>query len=86
MNRIQPFHRIMALTAAYTAALMAAAALPANSMDRIEVVRRRDDALAQLLRYESRGHGGKKPRHPSKRFVAQDKRDARKARNKRRGW
>lgn len=40
-------------------------------------------ALAGLGAYEGRGKGGgKHPRHPSARFVAQDKRDARKARNR----
>ena len=43
----------------------------------------RHDALNKIGPYKSRGKGGKRPRHPSKRFVATDKRDARKARNRR---
>ena len=42
----------------------------------------RDHALSAIGPYKSRGKGGQRPHHASKRFVAMDKRDARKARNR----
>ena len=84
MLRTSPFHRIIALTAALAMASTQLRAAPLNSQDRLPLVKRYDDALQKLQEYTSRGKGGKRPRHPSKRFVAQDKRDARKARNRRR--
>lgn len=41
------------------------------------------DLAFELGKYTSRGKGGKRPRHPSRRFVAQDRRAARKARRAR---
>jgi hypothetical protein len=38
-------------------------------------------ALSLVPNYESRGKGGKRPRHPSRHFVAMDKRAAAKRRN-----
>ena len=76
-----PFSRIGVLVAAVNAARGAmlsapGAALMPLSLDFVS-------ARAKLAGYKSRGKGGAKPRHPSRRFVAQDKRDARKARNRR---
>jgi len=57
------------------AALAAVAALPVHAQR---------EAVLKIGGYEGRGKGGKKrPSHRSHRFVAQDKRDARKARNRR---
>ena len=82
MIRTSPFHRILALTAALSMSAMTLRAAPINSQDRIPLVRKYDEALYKLQQYTSRGKGGKRPRHPSKRFVAQDKRDAKKRRNR----
>jgi hypothetical protein len=72
MMRSQPFARAAAMFAAVAAAF-AIVSLP-----------ERFAALQGIGPYKSRGKGGKRARHPSKRFVAQDRRDARKARNRRR--
>ncbi len=64
----QPFKRAKAMFAAIAAAMTLA------PMARL-------DALNAISPYESRGKSGKKPHHSSKRYVAQDKREARKARN-----
>ena len=79
-----PFSRMNVLVMACNVALAAvAASRPDASGRHIELLADRDAAYLKLQGYKSRGKGGKKPRHPSKRFVAQDKRDARKARNRR---
>lgn len=57
------------------AAIAAAMALPGG-------VSAQREALAAIGPYLSRGHGGKKAHHSSKRFVAMDKRDAAKRRNR----
>ncbi len=59
----------------FAAIQMAVAMHPAGTQQRM--------ALQALGTYKSRGHSGKRPRRTSARFVAQDKRDARKARNRR---
>ena len=67
--------------------LAVAAGLAAPAMAQAEVVSRSEPAQGPLLLpgYGSKGKGkGKRPYHPSRRFVAMDKRDARKARNRRR--
>lgn len=72
MLRTTPFARMAVLTAAVAAAFAGGS------------IEARQQALLGLSKYKSRGKSGKRPRHPSKRFVAQDKRDAIKARNRRR--
>lgn len=72
------------LLAMATMATMAALAAPAVGAD-VQIARQAQDAFPMLGGYPPRGKGrGKRPRHASARFVAQDKRDARKARNRRR--
>jgi hypothetical protein len=70
MKNVHHFARAAAQFALISAAML----LPAGVQ--------RMGALAAIPGYESRGKGGKRPRHPSSHFVAQDKRDARKARNR----
>ena len=78
-----PFNRINMLVMAVNAAISAHAA-SVNLADKITLGAAMGTAFDALNSYKSRGHGGKKPRHSSKRFVAQDKRDAKKRRNRRR--
>lgn len=65
--------------------LAAMAGLLGNSGLSISLARPSAQAPASMLgdfRPRSRGKGGAVPHHRSKRFVAMDKRDARKARNR----
>ena len=70
------------------AAAVAIAGASAGMGNNVNVLRSQEAAQGPILLpgYSKPGKGkGKRPYHPSSRFVAQDKRDARKARNLRRG-
>jgi len=72
MMRSQPFARAAVMFAAIGAAFSAAAALAGQPLARQAFLQ---EQFAKIGPYKSRGHGGRKcPRHPSKRFVAGDKR------------
>ena len=69
-------------------AALAVAGASAGMGNNVNVLKAQEAAQAPILLpgYSKPGKGkGKRPYHPSSRFVAQDKRDARKARNRRRG-